>query len=106
MADEPLDVQHGVLWITDFGSLSNQTLAVRERDKTVRGVVLASRPNSPTNGAAAEIIGLGDETGHKGRVEEEGEVHNDENERELMQKSDMSTTIDDDCFVRARHHAA
>ena len=45
----------------------------------MHGVVWANRPNSPANGAAVEIIGLGDETGHEGNVEDDAEEQNDKN---------------------------
>mmetsp|Transcript_63481 Transcript_63481/g.168199 ORF Transcript_63481/g.168199 Transcript_63481/m.168199 type:complete len:126 (+) Transcript_63481:691-1068(+) len=48
-ADEPLGVKHGVLWIPRclvFGSVSNQTLAVREGDITwSRAISLVIRNN-------------------------------------------------------------
>ena len=72
----------------------------------VHGVELAIRPNSPANGAATEIIGLGDETGHEGNVVDGGEEQNDENVEGFMRKNDMTSKTNDDCSAQTRLHAA
>ena len=71
----------------------------------MHGVELAIRPNSPANGAAAEFIGLGDETGHERNVVDGGEEQNDENVGGFMRKNDMTTKTNDDCFAQSRLHA-
>ena len=72
----------------------------------VHGVEVASRSNSPANGAAAKFIGLGDETGHEGNIVDDGEEQNDENVGGFMRKSDMTSKTEDDCFAQTRLHAA
>ena len=71
----------------------------------VHGVEVASRPNSPANGAAAEFIGLGDETGHEGNIVDDGEEQNDENVGGFMRKSNMTSKTEDDCSAQTRLHA-
>ena len=72
----------------------------------MHGVELDIRSNSPANGAAAEFIGLGDETGHEGNIVDDGEEQNDENVGGFMRKSDMTSKTIDDCSAQARLHAA
>ena len=72
----------------------------------MHGVELAFQPNSPTNGAAAEFIGLGDETGHEGNIVDDGEEQNDENVGGFMRQSDKTSKTNDDCSAQTRLHAA